>query len=88
MLSDDGAVVSGRFILGLTVVALLISVCFLLREISAVTLVAAFVLAMLFGLGQIARQLFADARWSVRWIARQIRHGRSGARTTPDRSGP
>ena len=76
---------SSRFILALAGIALLVPFFFLPDGIPGTVLL---VLAILFNFGQVAYQLFKDARWVARWIGRKVRRDRFAARTTPDRSGP
>lgn len=78
---------SGRFILALAGIALLIPFFFLPRGIVATVLLVAGGLALLFSVAQVGRQLFTDARWLVGQIVRLFRRARSDARTTPDRTG-
>lgn len=69
---------SGRFILALAGIALLIPFFFLPPGIVATVLLVA----------EVGRQLFNDARQLVRWTRhRLIRRDRSDGRTTPDRTG-
>jgi hypothetical protein len=79
---------SGRFILALAGIALLIPFFFLPRGIVAAALLIAGGLALLFSLAEVGRQLFKDACWVGSLIARLFRPARSDARTTPDRTGP
>ena len=64
---------SGRFILALAGIALLIPFFFLPRGIVATALLIAGGLALLFSLAEVGWQLFKDARWLVRWIARRLK---------------
>ena len=78
---------SGRFILALAGIALLIPF-FSCRGIIATVLLIAAGLTLLSSFAQVGRQLFNDARQLVRWTRhRLIRRDRSDARTTPDRTG-
>ena len=81
---------SGRFILALVGIALLVPFFFLPPGVFATVLLVAGGLALLFSLAEVGQQLFKDARWVVGGIARPIvqsfRRARSDARTTPDRT--
>jgi hypothetical protein len=79
---------SGRFILALAGIALLIPFFFLPRGVVTTVLLIAGGLALLFSFAQVGWQLFKDARWLVGRITRSVRRARSDARTTPDRTGP
>ena len=79
---------SGRFILALAGIALLIPFFFLPPGIVATVLLVAAGLTLLSSFAQVGRQLFNDARQLVRWTRhRLIRRDRSDGRTTPDRTG-
>ena len=64
---------SGRFILALAGIALLIPFFFLPRGIVATVLLIASGLALLFGVAQVGRQLFKDACWVARRTARRLK---------------
>lgn len=60
---------SGRFILALVGIALLVSFFFLPRGVVGMVLLVASVLALIFGLAEGCRQLFHDLHWMMRRIA-------------------
>jgi hypothetical protein len=64
---------SGRFILTLAGIALLIPFFFLPPGIVATVLLVAAGFALLFSLAEAGLQLFMDARWLVRWAARRLK---------------
>ena len=69
-------------------VASLILVAALRTEATMMVFIGACVLTALYSFSEVIWQLFKDARWLVRWIARRFRLARSDARTTPDRTDP
>jgi hypothetical protein len=74
--------------------ASLILVATLRTEATLMVFLGACVLTALYSFSEVIWQLFKDARWLMRWIARRldwtvrlIRRDRSDGRTTPDRTG-
>ncbi|MBL6614451.1 MAG: hypothetical protein ISP45_10595 [Reyranella sp.] len=78
---------SGRFILILVGVALVVPFFFLPRGIVGAVLLIVGAVVLLLSFAVVIRQLIDDACRAAYWIERRVRLALSGARTTPDRTG-